>query len=72
MNNQDAEVEPDYRTRFIPQSDAADLVNLYHLARTIVGYARYERMIQASTWYNQVHPTVSRTAAYKDLEGLLA
>lgn len=67
-------VAPDYRCRFIPDTleARAELVNLYHLARTAVGDKRYLRMMWAAGSYHNAHPETSVTAAYKDLEGLLA
>ena len=62
----------DYVTRFIPKADAAELVNLYHLARTAVGDDRHERKVKAAAWYAAEHPGITALAAYKDLEGLLA
>ena len=61
-----------YLTRFIPNRDAAEIVNLYHLARTAVGDDRHARMVQAAKWYHEAHPEIKRTGAYKDLCGLLA
>jgi hypothetical protein len=68
-------VAPAYAVRFIKPAQAAELVNLYHLARTALAGERagkYERMLWASKWFSKEHPEVSRTAAYKDLEGLLS
>lgn len=67
-------VQSDYRVRFVPECDAAKLVNLYHLARTaLVGQecTPYTRMRWASKQYAQDNPSVSVTGAYKDLCGLL-
>jgi hypothetical protein len=70
-----------YKTRFIKQTDAGELVNLYHLARVPLSgvknefgrYAgRYERSVWAASEFHKLHPEISHTAAYKDLEGLLA
>jgi len=65
----------EYRTRFIKQSDAVALINLYHLARTALAGdrdGRSERMCWASKWFAKEHPDVTQTGAYKDLDGLLA
>lgn len=64
----------DYVCRFIPNTPEAraELVNLFHLARTPVGNDRYERKLWASRAYHGLHPDISQTAVYKDLEGLLA
>lgn len=64
-----------YQTRFIKQSDAAKLVNLYHLARVPLSgkpCTRYDRMLWASAAFSKENPCVSATGAYKDLDGLLA
>lgn len=63
-----------YRTRFIPQSDASEIINYYHLARTALSgkeCTRYTRMLWASGEYAKLHPTVSAAGAYKDLDCLL-
>lgn len=67
-------LEAEYQTRFIPNTieARAELVNYYHLARASVGSGRLDRMSQAARWYHREHPETSVTAAYKDLEGLLA
>lgn len=64
-----------YTTRFINESDAAELVNLYHLARVpLAGQecTRYTRMLWAAHEFHKLHSDVSATGAYKDLEGLLS
>ena len=64
-----------YETRFVKKSDAAELVNLYHLARTALAgdrATRYDRMCWAAKWFAKEHPYVTSTGAYKDLDGLLA
>jgi hypothetical protein len=66
---------PRYKTRFIAADQIGELVNLYHLARTALSgrpCGRYERMLWASAEFNRAHPEHTATAAYKDLEGLLA
>ncbi len=63
------------KTRFIKESDMPELVNLYHLARTALSgqsCSKYDRMIWASSEFHKLHPEVSATAAYKDLEVQLA
>jgi hypothetical protein len=66
----------DYKTRFIPQSDAAKLVNYYHLARCALSgsgqVTRLDRMLWACRAYHKENPAVSTIGAYKDLECLLA
>ena len=65
---------PDYKVRFIPVAMSAQLVNLYHLARTALSGqddSPYQRMIWASQEFHRQHPKVSENGAYKDLCGLL-
>lgn len=64
-----------YRTRFIKQEDAAELVNLYHLARIPLSgkdASKYQRMLWASKAFAAEHPGTTETGAYKDLDGLLS
>jgi hypothetical protein len=65
-------LEPPYAVRFIASRDSVELVNLYHLARGVAGNDRHERKVKAAQWFHDEHPEVSATAAYKDLDGLLA
>jgi hypothetical protein len=65
-------IEAPYQVRFIAEGQVAELVKLYHLARSVVGNDRHERKVKAAQWFHDEHPEVSATAAYKDLEGLLA
>lgn len=62
--------------RFIKEKDSGELINLYHLARTALSgnadQGRHARMVWASQWFSKQHPDVSATAAYKDLDALLA
>jgi len=65
----------DYKTRFIPQRNAAQLVNYYHLARTALAGdrpTRLDRMMWACRAYHKENPAISVMGAYKDLECLLA
>ncbi len=58
-------------TRFIKQSDMNELVNLFHLAKVPLSglsCTRYDRMIWASKEFAKLHPEVSATGAYKDLD----
>jgi hypothetical protein len=63
-----------YQVRFIRPDQANELFNLYHLARVpLSGTGKdtpYERMLWASKEFHKVHPEISETAAYKDLDGL--
>lgn len=60
-----------------------ELVNLYHLARTALcntfddngkrkSDSRYCRMLWASKEYAKLHPEVTETRAYKELDRALA
>lgn len=50
---------------------AADLVNLYHLARVAVGDKRHDRMIWAARQY-ALETGIAEGRAYKALDRLLA
>ncbi len=56
--------------RFLNQSQYEELVNLYHLARVPLGggCSKYDRMIWATKEFHKKYPSISATAAYKDLE----
>lgn len=60
--------------RFVRQSDYAELVNLYHLARTALSdkpfaeQSKFHRMVWASKEWAKTHTYTSATGAYKDLE----
>ena len=65
-----------YQCRFVPQRDAVELINLYHLARVpLSGTPDYNSKLARIQWaakgYAREHPTVSVTGAYKDLCNLL-
>lgn len=63
-------IEPAYEPRFVTKVQLAELVNLYHLARTALSGkddSRYQRMLWASREFHKANPTISETAAYKDL-----
>ena len=64
-----------YQTRFIRQEQASEIINLYHLANCALSgqdAGRWARMNYAAKQFSKLHPEVSVTAAYKDLDGLLA
>ncbi len=64
-----------YKTRFIKPAQANELLGLWHLARTALSgkeCTRYTRMLWASKEFARAHPEITPTAAYKDLDGLLA
>ena len=76
------QVAPTYRPRFIPAGTTAELVNLYHLARTALCAEKdsdgkpkdtpYWRKLWASEQFAKTHAgKVSLTGAYKDLCGIL-
>lgn len=61
----------------IARDGAAELVNLYHLARTALAGrpgtvpSTYDRMLWASDAYAREHPGVSKGHAYKALDRAL-
>lgn len=64
-----------YKTRFIKPAQANELLELWRLARTALSgkeCTRYTRMLWASKEFARAHPEITPTAAYKDLDGLLA
>lgn len=71
-------VEPPYKTRWIPAADVADIVNLYHLARTALAgkpsaeQSRWHRITWACDQYAAAHPTIPRGGVWKDLTALLS
>lgn len=63
-----------YKPRFIRSDQMDELINLYYLARVPLSgqrCTRYERMLWASKEFAKLHPEVSPTAAYKDLDSQL-
>ena len=70
------QIMPAYQVRFIKPEQVGELVNLYHLARVPLSgtgkSGRYHQMIWASGEFAKLHPEVTASAAYKDLDGLLA
>jgi hypothetical protein len=64
-----------YKPRFMSEVQGADIVNLYHLARTALSGqddSRYQRMLWAAKEFHKEHPEISETAAYKDLSAMLS
>ena len=60
--------------RFLSQSQYIELINLYHLARTALAggdASRYNRMLWAIKEFHKIYPSISKTAAYKDLDSNL-
>ena len=56
--------------RFVKPDDYAELINLYHLARTALAGgddSKYRRIIWASKEWAKTHTYCSATGAYKDL-----
>jgi hypothetical protein len=62
--------------RFITKEQMSELINLYHLSRVALSgtgkRGKYEQMLWATREFNKLHPEVSASAAYKDLDGQLA
>ena len=62
--------------RFITKEQMSELINLYHLSRVALSgtgkQSKYEQMLWATSEFNKLHPEVSASAAYKDLDGQLA
>jgi hypothetical protein len=61
--------------RFINPEHSAELVNLYHLARTALPVdvqTPYDRKLWAAREFHKLHPEVTETGAYKALGDLLA
>ncbi len=57
------------KTTKITQSEIAELVDLYHLARTATGSdKRYDRLIWAAAEFNKKYPDISKTKAYIEVE----
>lgn len=51
-----------------------ELINLWHIALVALSGkddSRYQRMLWASKEYNEAHPEISSTAAYKNLDRTL-
>jgi hypothetical protein len=61
------------KLRFVPDTEAtrAELANLYHLARSVVGIERTARMWQAAKWYAADHANVTVMGTYKDIQSVL-
>lgn len=60
--------------RFVRECDYAELVNLYHLARTALSgqaCSKYDRMVWASREWAKTHSYASAIGAYKDLSANL-
>lgn len=58
-------------TRFIPQENVSELMNLWHTSR-ISHSGRHDRLIQTLDWYiEEFGSTVSRGKVYKDLCSLV-
>ena len=61
-----------YKPRFLTDAQMAELFNLFHLARTALAGtspSKYDQMIWATEEFHKLHPEISATAAYKDLDG---
>lgn len=67
-------IVPPFKPRNIPAGDVAEIVNLYHTARTALAggvCTRYDRMVWAAREYAKTHPKVTQAQAYLDLDGAL-
>lgn len=56
--------------RFLSEKQYREIINLFHLAETALAGtnpSRYERMVWASSEFNKIYPSISQSAAYKDL-----
>jgi hypothetical protein len=60
-----------FEPRFVPERLLGELSELWHLSRVPFN-SRYERMLWASREFSKHHPEISATAAYKDLDCMLA
>ena len=62
--------------RFITNEQMSELINLYHLSRVALSgtgkRGKYAQMLWATSEFHKLHPDISATAAYKDLDGQLA
>ena len=63
----------EYKPRFVTEDQLKELYNLYHLARTALcggppPPSQYDRINYAAKWFNKANPSISITAAYKDLD----
>ena len=62
--------------RFVTKEQMSELINLYHLSRVALSgtgkRGKYEQMLWATSEFHKLHPDISATAAYKDLDGQLA
>lgn len=60
-----------YAPRFVSDAHLNELSNLFHLARTALSgkpdQSPYARMLWASAAFHKANPSISASAAYKDL-----
>ncbi len=72
------EFAADYKPRWIAAADVAELVNLYHLARTALAgkphaeQSRHYRITWAAAEFAKKHPEIPPGGIYKDLTNLLS
>jgi len=62
-----------YKTRFVPQTLASEITELYHTSRIALSnkpHTRYHRMLWTVDEIMKAHPeiTCSHTGVYKDVE----
>ena len=65
---------PQYKPRFVSESQLTELINLYHTSRIEMGIhwsRKQERMLWACREFIKRYPGIKSTAAYKDLSACL-
>jgi len=60
-----------FRPRFVPEHMLAELSNLWHLSH-VPKDSRYERMLWTADEFHKLHPELTSTAVYKDLDAMLS
>jgi hypothetical protein len=61
---------PQYKPRFVSESQLTELMNLYRTSQTAEAYQR-ERKLWASREFVKKYPDIKSTGAYKDLTACL-
>lgn len=69
-------VLPAYQPRFVTEAGLAEMIELWHLAKVPVcdrplNTRAHRRKIWAAEQFHVLHPEISSTAAYKDLDAYL-
>lgn len=73
MAVEEFQVVPKYEPRFIKPEQEAELINLWHLSRCALSgqnASRHERMLWTSREFSKLHPEITSTGVYKDLDYL--